>query len=298
MSYTPGMYDIALSVAACARSGTRADVAWMLSPVVTDEALAFTPGGGQVGSIMGGAFDGVLADVASRKLSSGRLIRHVVTTVESAVCGLPEGSTVDFLLVPADQFPAQLWPKLMDRETVVISAAIEDNEVTSLTLAEGISERDAPAATSGRPAVFVDGSEITTVLTPITRLVIAGQGPIADALAAQGVLLEWKSTVESRPGMVAGLAAGLSELDGIVVMGHDVEITGTYLMSALESRAGYIGALGSESMQQTRADWLALREVTDLSRVRGPAGLDIGSRDPAEIAVAIAAQMILNLRLP
>lgn len=298
MSYTPGMYDIALSVAACARSGTRADVAWMLSPVVTDEALAFTPGGGQVGSIMGGAFDGVLADVASRKLSSGRLIRHVVTTVESAVCGLPEGSTVDFLLVPADQFPAQLWPQLMDRETVVISAAIEDNEVTSLTLAEGISERDAPAATSGRPAVFVDGSEITTVLTPITRLVIAGQGPIADALAAQGVLLEWKSTVESRPGMVAGLAAGLSELDGIVVMGHDVEITGTYLMSALESRAGYIGALGSESMQQTRADWLALREVTDLSRVRGPAGLDIGSRDPAEIAVAIAAQMILNLRLP
>lgn len=292
------MYDIALSVAACARSGTRADVAWMLSPVVTDEALAFTPGGGQVGSIMGGAFDGVLADVASRKLSSGRLIRHVVTTVESAVCGLPEGSTVDFLLVPADQFPAQLWPQLMDRETVVISAAIEDNEVTSLTLAEGISERDAPAATSGRPAVFVDGSEITTVLTPITRLVIAGQGPIADALAAQGVLLEWKSTVESRPGMVAGLAAGLSELDGIVVMGHDVEITGTYLMSALESRAGYIGALGSESMQQTRADWLALREVTDLSRVRGPAGLDIGSRDPAEIAVAIAAQMILNLRLP
>jgi len=270
----------------------------MLSPVVTDEALAFTPGGGQVGSIMGGAFDGVLADVASRKLSSGRLIRHVVTTVESAVCGLPEGSTVEFLLVPADQFPAQLWPQLMDRETVVISAAIEDNEVTSLTLAEGISERDAPAATSGRPAVFVDGSEITTVLTPITRLVIAGQGPIADALAAQGVLLEWKSTVESRPGMVAGLAAGLSELDGIVVMGHDVEITGTYLMSALESRAGYIGALGSESMQQTRADWLALREVTDLSRVRGPAGLDIGSRDPAEIAVAIAAQMILNLRLP
>jgi xanthine dehydrogenase accessory factor len=298
VSYTPGMYDIALSVAACARSGTRADVAWMLSPVVTDEALAFTPGGGQVGSIMGGAFDGVLADVASRKLSSGRLIRHVVTTVESAVCGLPEGSTVEFLLVPADQFPAQLWPQLMDRETVVISAAIEDNEVTSLTLAEGISERDAPAATSGRPAVFVDGSEITTVLTPITRLVIAGQGPIADALAAQGVLLEWKSTVESRPGMVAGLAAGLSELDGIVVMGHDVEITGTYLMSALESRAGYIGALGSESMQQTRADWLALREVTDLSRVRGPAGLDIGSRDPAEIAVAIAAQMILNLRLP
>ena len=48
------MYDIALSVAACVRSGTRADVAWMLAPIVSDDALAFTPGGGRIGSLAGG----------------------------------------------------------------------------------------------------------------------------------------------------------------------------------------------------------------------------------------------------
>ena len=59
--------------------------------------------------------------------------------------------------------------------------------------------------------------------------------------------------------------------------------------------AGYIGALGSMRMQQNRADWLAYRDVTDLSRVRGPAGLDIGARTPAEIAVSVLAQAISEL---
>ena len=64
------------------------------------------------------------------------------------------------------------------------------------------------------------------------------------------------------------------------------------LQVALDSDAGYIGALGSRSMQQARADWLAYRDVTDLSRVHGPAGLDIGASTPAEIAVSIAAQIV------
>ncbi len=291
------MYDIALSVAACARSGTRADVAWMLAPVVSDEAIAFTPGGGRIGQLMNGAFDGMLADVASRRLATGRRVRHNVTDFESAACGLPVGAEAEFLVVPADQFPSDLWSLLLDREAVSITTALDGDEVTSVTLAHGVPEDSSSRGPDDRPAVFVADDGVTTVLAPITRLVVAGQGPIADALARQADLLGWKVAVESRPAMVSGLAASLSPLDGIVVMGHDVETAGTCLMAALESSAGYIGALGSPAMQEARADWLALRDVTDLSRVRGPAGLEIGSRGPAEIAVAIAAQMILSLRL-
>jgi len=78
------------------------------------------------------------------------------------------------------------------------------------------------------------------------------------------------------------------------VLGHDVETSGGCLLAALQSNAGYIGAVGSHAMQQARADWLAYRDVTDLDRVYGPAGLDIGSHGPAEVAVAIVAQIIAN----
>jgi xanthine dehydrogenase accessory factor len=92
--------------------------------------------------------------------------------------------------------------------------------------------------------------------------------------------------------MVEGLTTRLSSADAVVVMGHDVETSSRCLQVALDSDAGYIGALGSRAMQQARADWLAYRDVTDLSRVHGPAGLEIGASTPEEIAVSIAAQIV------
>lgn len=278
------MYDIALSVAACARSGTRADVAWMVAPVVSDEALAFTPGGGRIGFLASGAFDGVLADVAGRHLSRGRRVRHAVTEVESALCGLPSGTEVEFLVVPAAQFPVESWQYLLDRLPVAFTVELDGDDVTGVQIASGESVTGL--------GVEIGPDRITTSLAPVPRLVVAGQGPIAEALVDQGRLLGWKVVVDPRPDTVAGFTAALSPLDAVVVMGHDVETSSRCLMSALESDAGYIGALGSRTMQQSRADWLAYRDVTDLSRVHGPAGVDIGARGPREIAVSIVAEVI------
>jgi len=278
------MYDVALSVSACARSGTRADVAWMLTPTASNDAVAFTPGGGRLGQLAGGAFDGALADVASRQLSRGRRITHTVSPVEAPLSGLPEGSIVEFLLVPAEQLPSDIWPMLLEHRPVAITAMVEADEIVSVTVE--------PARDANGPRIHATADEVLTVFAPIPRLVVAGAGPFADALAAQGRLLGWKVAVEARPEMVAGLTATLSDLDAVVVMGHEVEPSSRCLMSALESDAGYIGALGSEAMQQARADWLAYREVTDLSRVHGPAGLPLGGRSPAEVAVAIVAEIL------
>lgn len=288
------MYEIALSVAACVRSGTRADVAWMVAPSVSDEALAFTPGGGRIGGLAHGAFDGLLADAAARQLSTGRRIAHTVTDLESQVSGIPAGTPAEFLVVPAEQIAPEAWPLLLERAALAVTASLDGDEVTSVavTAEENASGPEREAMTAGRPTAIVDERGITTVVTPVPRLVVAGQGPIADAVAAQGRMLGWKVAVDGRPAMVAGLTATLSPMDAVVVMGHDVESSSTCLMAALESDAGYIGALGSHSMQQSRADWLAMREITDVSRVHGPAGLDIGAGSPAEIAVSIAAQII------
>ena len=278
------VYDIALSVAACVRSGTRADIAWMVLPTASDQALALTPGGGRIGRLAFGAFDGLLTDAAARHLPTGRLIDHVVSEMESPICELPAGTAVKFLIVPADQFPSQTWALLLDHSPLVVVASMSEDMVTAINVEAG--------GADARPMVNVEIDSITTVLAPIPRLIIAGVGPIADALAAQAALLKWKVAVEPRPNAVAGLAATLSPIDSVVVMGHDIEVSSGCLMAALESDAGYIGALGSLAMQNSRADWLAYREVTDLSRVHGPAGLDIKAATPEEIAVAIVAEAL------
>ena len=266
----------------------------MTAPTASNQAAAFTPGGGRVGQLAGGAFDGLLADVASRRLSRGRLVAHEVTAIEAPLCGLPVGTPVQFLVVPADQFPSDIWPTLLAHRPVGITAEIVDGEVTAVDVAtpDAAEGRLAEMLRAGDPAVEVDGALMRTVFAPIPRLVIAGGGPFAEALVAQGRLLGWQVVAETRPEMVTGLSASLSDLDAIVVMGHDVETSSRCLMAALESDAGYIGALGAPAMQQARADWLAYREVTDLSRIHGPAGLPLGGRSPAEVAVSIVAEIL------
>lgn len=256
----------------------------MVSPLASDQSLALTPGGGRIGRLSSGAFDGLLTDAAGRHLSSGRLVDHVVSELESPMCELPAGTAVKFLVVPVEQFPPQTWSVLLDHSPLVVVATMSDDMVASISIETG--------DTDARPSVNVESGSITTVFAPTPRLIIAGSGPIADALAAQAALMKWKVVLEPRPGAVAGLAATLSQVDSVVVMGHDVEVSSGCLMAALESDAGYIGALGSVAMQNSRADWLAYRDVTELSRVHGPAGLDIKAATPEEIAVAIVAESI------
>ena len=77
-----------------------------------------------------------------------------------------------------------------------------------------------------------------------------------------------------------------------MVASHDQELAGRALAAALDSDVGYIGALGGRRAQQARADWLAYRGYSDLSRIHGPAGLDIGADTPAEIALSILAEAV------
>jgi xanthine dehydrogenase accessory factor len=80
-------------------------------------------------------------------------------------------------------------------------------------------------------------------------------------------------------------------------MGHDVESSGRGLQAAVGSKAGYIGSVGSESMQQLRQEWLAYRGVEWDGRIHGPAGLPIGASNPGEIALSIVAEAVSSARI-
>ena len=80
----------------------------------------------------------------------------------------------------------------------------------------------------------------------------------------------------------------------ICVLTHDPKFDVPVLKAALETEAGYIGAMGSRRTHNNRTARLKEEGVSDeaLERISSPIGLDIGSRTPEETAVAIAAEII------
>lgn len=296
------MYAIALSVAACLRARTRVDVAWVVDAqgvgaVDGSDALAITPGGGRIGSLLSGALDGQLSDLAGRQSAAGRVVDIEVSIIDANAAGIPTGGRVRCVLTPASELPDGLWQRMMDREPVCLVSHLNGDVITATTLytADTITDADAEIASMfkrGASKAVTTGDAVVTALWPITRLVVAGAGPMADALRDAAALLGWQTIIADDSSTATGLIAGLSAMDNLVVVSHELETAGSVLAAALASDVGYIGALGSRKMQETRADWLAYRGITDLDRIHGPAGLDIGAKTPAEVAVAILAEAL------
>lgn len=273
------MYGIALSVAACLRAGTKVDVAWIVASDefpdrdVTD-AVAITPGGGRIGSLLSGA----LVEVPV----GNRLVDVTISDVDALVAGLTHGGTASVVTVRADDLPPDLWGRLLRRQPVGLTVRLDARDVTGTELFEP----DAPRETS------ITDDCITTIFWPVPKLVIVGGGAIATALGDAAALLGWSTEITNDVATATGFIAALAPLDKVVVAAHDLDLAGPALAAALDSEAGYIGALGGRKMQQTRADWLAYRGITDLDRIHGPAGLDIGADTPPKIAISILAESI------
>ncbi len=90
----------------------------------------------------------------------------------------------------------------------------------------------------------------------------------------------------------------LGPRSALVALTHDPKIDDPALAAALRSSCFYIGALGSRKTQASRLERLGQHgfDETELARIHGPVGLDIGARTPAEIAIAIMAEMTKKLR--
>jgi xanthine dehydrogenase accessory factor len=101
---------------------------------------------------------------------------------------------------------------------------------------------------------------------------------------------EWPETV--LPGL------GLDAYTALAAVTHDPKIDDDALRRALSSGCFYVGALGSRKTNARRRERLLAAGVpdSDLEAIRAPIGLDIGAASPAEIAVAVMAEIIEAFR--
>lgn len=87
---------------------------------------------------------------------------------------------------------------------------------------------------------------------------------------------------------------GLTSETSVVVLTHDPKLDDPALKLALPSPAGYVGALGNPKTHARRVKRLLAEGLTQehIDRLRAPIGLNIGSRNPAEIALSIMAEIV------
>ena len=93
--------------------------------------------------------------------------------------------------------------------------------------------------------------------------------------------------------------APLGPRSALVALTHDPKLDDPALTAALRSQCFYIGALGSKKTHAARLERLKVHGFSEqqLARIHGPIGLAIGARSPAEIAIAILAEITQRLRL-
>jgi xanthine dehydrogenase accessory factor len=162
-----------------------------------------------------------------------------------------------------------------------------------------------------------EGRVFVTVHVPPPRLVIAGAVHISQALAPIARVLGYDVTIvdprtafatSQRFPDVALIAdwpdvalppLNIDRYTAFVALTHDPKIDDPALIHVLERDCFYVGALGSKKTHARRLTRLKEQGVSDaaLSRISAPIGLAIGAVSPAEIAVAIMAQITARLRL-
>jgi xanthine dehydrogenase accessory factor len=161
-----------------------------------------------------------------------------------------------------------------------------------------------------------EGRAFFTVHVPAPQLVITGAVHISQALAPIGKMLGYDVTiVDPRTAFASSERfpdvkvvaewpeealppLNVDRYTAFVALTHDPKIDDPALTHALKRDCFYIGALGSRKTHARRVERLKQQGFSDadIARIQAPIGLDIGAVSPAEIAVAIMAQITEKLR--
>jgi xanthine dehydrogenase accessory factor len=302
---------------------------WSSSPRPLGSQMVVADDGRFAGSVSGGCVEAAVIQAAMELLGGGghRTLVFGVSTEQAWDVGLPCGGKIEVFLAEAPR-------ALIEQVALARSGRSSVAHVTDL--ARGTQELWGPGQAgslhAGGPltqaiaqAVHHDRSQLIElearrVFVHVTaaplRLVVVGAVHLAQALAPLAELSGFElividprtafATPQRFPGAtllhdwpdvaLRGLAP--DRRTAVVVLSHDAKLDEPALTVALESECFYIGALGSRRTQLARR--VRLSEAgfseTELDRIHGPVGLDIGAVTTPEIAVAIMGQIIEKWR--
>ena len=290
------------------RSGHRVGLAtvirtWGSSPRPPGSLLAMNDAGRLMGSVSGGCVE---AELVAR-YRAGQLGEPFPTRVNLGVghldagrLGLPCGGRLELLVeeltaaAPIDTLLARLREGALLARRVCLATG-------EVSLHPG--DRDTEFTVSADAVIKVFG--------PAWHLLLVGDGQIARLLATMARLLDYRVSIcdpreefaDPFPLPDVGYTRQMPDdavnaladhpRSAVVTLAHDPRQDDLALTAALESRAFYVGALGSARSAAARRKRLLALDVTpaQLARLRGPAGLFIGSKRPAEIALSILAEI-------
>jgi xanthine dehydrogenase accessory factor len=289
---------------------------WGSSPRPVGSIMALCEDGAVVGSVSGGcieddliyqytqAYKAAYASADSRAIPVGapRFIKYGISADEAHRFGLPCGGTLELLLEfdPSAQALAELVQALEAGALMRRAVSLADGEV-SLFRAGGPSD------------LQLSDTELVNTFGPEYRMLLIGAGQLTEYLATMALFSGFAVTVcdprEEYRGAwsVPGVQMRSEMPDDVVTafradrrscviaLTHDPKLDDLALLEALGTEAFYVGAIGSrrnnEARHQRMKEHFDLTEA-QLKRLRGPIGIYIGSKTPAEIAVSIMAEVL------
>ena len=293
---------------------------WGSSPCPPGSRLAVNEDGRFIGSVSAGCVEGQVIETAKEVIRDGipRSLTFGVADETVWSIGLACGGEISILVAPFEE--ATIGSALIDaaaaRKPAMLVTDMETggqafrSQSESLGKAELIPYLTHPPEPEAAAKIFIERFQ------PRRRMILIGAVHIAQAIARMAELAGFDiavvdprsayATAERFPG--ASLcrdwpdeALAKLELDPqscVIALSHDPKIDDPALIAAVRSPAFYIAALGSRRTHSERVRRLTEQGLTpqEIGRIKGPAGLNIGSLTPSEIAVSILAEAISIVR--
>jgi xanthine dehydrogenase accessory factor len=299
---------------------------WGSAPRPKGAQLAVSARGDMMGSVSGGCVEGAVVAEALEVLEDGapRILEYGVSDADAFAVGLACGGRIRVMVEPVgrgDGPAVDLIARLVDaraaRVPAVYAVRTGDWERRLVTGPEDPLWPEAAAALLADRSGLA-GEWFLGVHNPPLRMAVIGGVHIAQALVPMARLAGYDVVVIDPREAFASAArfpdtrlmhdwpdVALAEfgLDGrtaVVTLTHDPKLDDPAIRAALAGGVFYLGCLGSARTHSGRVDRLTAGgvEASALARIHAPVGADIGARAPAEIAVAILAQVTERLRRP